>query len=97
MRRARPLKRHDGCAPLSKRPQLLAALAAYATDSCNCRTPHPTTPDQAAHVIEAIVDAHHQEDFALLLAGLGRLLEPCPATAARAAAAAEYKSAPSGA
>ncbi|MEN8649159.1 hypothetical protein ABCR94_00530 [Streptomyces sp. 21So2-11] len=93
LRRDRPRKRHDGCAPPSKRPQVLAALAAYAKDSCNCRADHPTTPDQTAHVIEAIVDAYRQEDSARLLAGLGRLLAPCPATAARAAAVAEYTSA----
>ncbi|MEV2204651.1 hypothetical protein AB0E16_04035, partial [Streptomyces sp. NPDC047970] len=86
LRRARPLKRHDKCAPISEHARLLVALSASSSDSCHCRIQHPTTPADAASVIDAITSAHHQNDAARLDSGLRRLLGPCPATAARARA-----------
>ncbi len=93
LRRARPLKRHTGCVPVSEHPHLLADMAAGFTDSCRCSVRHPTTAADAASVIEEITSAHRQDDTARLLTGLRRLLGPCPAAAVRARAVSALDSA----
>ncbi|MEV0370650.1 hypothetical protein AB0I10_12590 [Streptomyces sp. NPDC050636] len=90
LRRARPLKRHPGCTPNSEHSRLLAALAAYATDTCNCRTVHGTTVKEVAELFGTIAAAWRSDDRPGLLTGLERLLGPCPATAVRAAAVIEF-------
>ncbi|MEU3050825.1 hypothetical protein ABZ705_30725 [Streptomyces sp. NPDC006984] len=89
LRRARPLKRHNKCAPISEHARLLAALAASSSTSCRCRVRHPTTPADAASVIDTITSSHLRNDTTRLATGLHRLLSPCPATAARARAVSE--------
>ncbi|KAA6214985.1 hypothetical protein CP973_38930 [Streptomyces albofaciens JCM 4342] len=90
LRRAKPLKRHQKCAPVSDHARALSALNSYATSTCPCHIPHPTREEDVARLIEIADDAWRESDTRRLLAALKHLLGPCPATAQRAAAAKAY-------
>ncbi|MFK8848370.1 hypothetical protein [Streptomyces sp. Ac-502] len=90
LRRARPLKRHQKCAPVSDHARALNALNSHSTSDCPCRTPHPTREEDVASLIKIADHARRDSDARRLLAALKHLLDPCPATASRAAAAKAY-------
>ncbi|WP_030660327.1 hypothetical protein [Streptomyces rimosus] len=93
LRRAKPLKRHQKCAPVSDHARALNALNSNATSTCPCRTPHATREEDVARLIKIADQARRESDTRRLLAALKHLLGPCPATASRAAAAQAYATA----
>jgi len=92
LRRGRPVFRHDGCLPQAEHADKLAELTKQAPAQCHCLFAHPTTPEKAVEVLQAIAYARQVDDGPALLIGLTQLLGPCPASAARAAALAEANS-----
>ncbi|MFH8405343.1 hypothetical protein ACH4FX_11305 [Streptomyces sp. NPDC018019] len=90
LRRAKPLKRHEGCASINKHGRALNALNSYAASTCPCRTPHATSPEDIASLVNITERARRHRDTGRLLAAMKHLLDPCPATATRAAAAKAY-------
>ncbi|QKV90383.1 hypothetical protein HUT19_41120 [Streptomyces sp. NA02950] len=81
-----PNFRHPGCIPQSQWTDKLAQLVSA---GCRCVIAHPTTPSEAADVVEGIRYARQVGDGTGLLLGLARLLGPCPASANRAHALAQ--------
>lgn len=84
-RTPRPKYRHDGCIPVAEIGGRVAALLKSA-DSCYCKAAHPTTADTSAKLLKSAARARRAKDVAGLTADLTRLLGPCPAATARAAA-----------
>ncbi|MFF0742139.1 hypothetical protein ACFYVL_17250 [Streptomyces sp. NPDC004111] len=92
LRRNKPLMRHPGCAPLDQHARALAALAAYTTGVCTCRTTHPTTVRDVMAAFDAIDRIRRLGPPDALDRALGRLLDPCPAGTVRAQAVADFAS-----
>ncbi|WP_327356293.1 hypothetical protein [Streptomyces sp. NBC_01304] len=90
LRLARPASRHPGCLPQAEHPAALAKLAERARSTCECSVPHAITPEQVALAIETVTQAQARGNVQGLVIGLDRLLTPCPATGARAAAVAAH-------
>ncbi|MET9935552.1 MULTISPECIES: hypothetical protein [unclassified Streptomyces] len=85
--RPRPACRHDGCIPQVEQvaPAKLAELVVRA-QSCPCKVAHPTTAETATALLKSAAVARRAKDRPSLTADLSRLLGPCPAGTARAAA-----------
>ncbi|MGW0786156.1 hypothetical protein [Streptomyces sp. NPDC002913] len=90
LRRGRPLNRHPECLPVDQHADRITKLNADASSWCDCPTEHVTTPDDVAAVMAAADQARTAADDAAMAALLGRLLDPCTATAVRAAAMRQY-------
>ncbi|WP_432041080.1 hypothetical protein [Streptomyces chartreusis] len=81
----RPRYRHEGCIPVPEHAGKLALLVKPAP-SCFCPAAHPTTADAAAVLLKSVARARRVRDTEALTGHLTRLLGPCPAATARAAA-----------
>lgn len=92
IRRNKPKFRHSGCIPLSEQAAKLAEVTKRLTPACNCVFHHPTTPEEAGKLLEAIAYARSINDANGLMIHLVRLLGPCPAAAARSHALQTIKS-----
>ncbi|MGX1668650.1 hypothetical protein [Streptomyces sp. NPDC055400] len=90
LRRARPASRHPGCRPKAEHSAALAKLAERVRSTCECSVPHAITPEQVTLAFETVAQAQVRNNAQGLAIGLDRLLTPCPASGARAAAVAAH-------